>query len=179
MKIFLQALRLLFALTLLTGVLYPLAVWATGRLAFREAAEGSLVSRDGHVIGSALLAQKFTSDRYVWSRPSAGDYAIVASGASNLAWTSAKLHDRLATAPSEIPADFATTSGSGLDPHLSPEAVHIQLPRVATARHLDAAARAHLDELVARHTEGGQFTPQRVNILLLNLAIDAAFPPAS
>lgn len=180
MKTFLQATRLLCILTVLTGVLYPLAVWAVGRLAFRDAAEGSLVTRDGHVIGSTLIAQKFTNDRYFWPRPSAGDFATVASGASNAAWTSAKLRDRLASAPSNQPADLSTTSGSGLDPHVSPEAVAFQLNRVAAARHLDTpVARARLDELIARHIEGGQLTPKRVNILLLNLALDTAFPPAS
>ncbi|CAM3082168.1 K(+)-transporting ATPase subunit C [Rariglobus hedericola] len=176
MKTLLQSLRLFLVLTVLTGVVYPLAVWAVGRLSFHDAAEGSLLTRDGRVVGSALLAQKFTSNRYFTSRPSAGDFATVASGASNLAWTSAKLRDRLAAAPAGQPADLATTSGSGLDPHLSPEAVAVQLDRVATARHLDAARRAQLNELVARHTEGGQLTPQRVNILQLNLALDAAFP---
>ena len=91
MKTFWSSLRLLAALTVLTGVLYPLAVWAAGQVFFRHAAEGSMLSRHGTVVGSALLAQKTTDPRYFWPRPSAGDYATVASGASNLAWTSATL----------------------------------------------------------------------------------------
>ena len=90
MKTFLQSLRVLTVLTVLTGLLYPLAVWGVGRLAFREAAEGSLLRRGGRVVGSGLLAQKTTDPRHFWPRPSAGDYATVASGTSNQAWTSAR-----------------------------------------------------------------------------------------
>ncbi|MBX3737864.1 MAG: potassium-transporting ATPase subunit KdpC [Candidatus Didemnitutus sp.] len=183
MKTTLSALRLLIALTLLAGLLYPLAVWAIGRAFFRDAAEGSLVRRDGRLVGSALLAQKTTDPRYFWPRPSAGDYATVASGASNQAWTSAALaksiaERRTAFAPLDItgvPADLLTASGSGLDPDLSPAAVRFQIDRVASARHLTPAQRNALVELVARHTEGGQLSPARVNVLRLNLALDRTF----
>lgn len=185
MKTTLAALRLLVVLTLLTGLVYPLAVWALGRAFFRDAAEGSLLHRGGRLVGSALLAQKTTDPRYFWPRPSAGDYATVASGASNQAWTSASLAKsiadrRAAFAPAtEIPADLLTASGSGLDPDLSPAAVRFQVDRVAAARHLTPAQRNALVELVARHTEGGQLSPARINVLRLNLALDTAFPALS
>ncbi len=189
MKNLLTSLRLLIALTALTGVLYPLAVWAVGRACFQSAAGGSLLRRNGHLVGSALLAQKNTGTRYFQSRPSAGDYATLASGASNLAWTSAKLRENIVATEKQfrdanhvpadvpVPPDAFTTSGGGLDPHLSPEAVRLQAGRVATARRLTAPQRHALDELIARETEGGQLSPARVNVLQLNLALDAAFPP--
>lgn len=182
MKTTLAALRLLVALTLLTGLAYPLAVWALGRAFFRDAAEGSLLHRDGKLVGSALLAQKTTDARYFSPRPSAGDYATVASGASNQAWTNAKLRTAIdersaAYAPaSDVPADLLTASGSGLDPEISADAARFQLPRVAAARHFDATQRARLEKIVADSVEGGGLTPARVNVLQLNLAVDAAFP---
>ncbi|RXK55585.1 K(+)-transporting ATPase subunit C [Oleiharenicola lentus] len=182
MKTFFSSLRLLGVLTLLTGLLYPLAVWAVGQAFFRDAAEGSQLHREGRLVGSALLAQKTTDPRYFWSRPSAGDYATVASGASNQAWSNAKLAAAIAErraahgGAAALPADLLTGSGGGLDPHLSPAAVIAQKDRVAQARHLNAAQRIALNDLVARHIEGGQFTPARVNILRLNLALDTAFP---
>ena len=183
MKTFLQSLRLLAVLTGLTGLLYPLAVWAAGHVFFRQAAEGSLLLRAGKPVGSALLAQKTTDPRYFWPRPSAGDYATVASGASNLAWTSAKLTASVAERraafgeAADLPADLLTNSGSGLDPDLSPEAVLAQLPRVGRARQLDKNQQRVLADLVARLTEGGHLTPVRVNVLKLNLALDTALPP--
>lgn len=183
MKHLLPSLRLLAVLTLLTGGLYPLAVWAVGHAFFHSQAEGSLVIRDGRVVGSSLLAQKTTDARYFHPRPSAGDYATVASGASNQAWSSAKLAAAVAERRTTLggdaaraPADLLTASGSGLDPHLSPAAMRLQAERVARARGFDAAQQRALHDLIARLTEGGQFTPARVNVLQLNLALDAAFP---
>lgn len=184
MRNFLTSLRLLAVLTVLTGLLYPFAVWAVGRAFFPAAAEGSLLHRDGRVVGSALLAQKTADPRYFWPRPSAGDYGTVASGASHLAWTNPRLAGSVAErrlawgGAAGLPADLLTASGSGLDPHLSPAAVLIQVGRVSAARHLTAAQRDTLRELIARLTEGGQISPARVNILRLNLALDAAFPSA-
>lgn len=183
MKTCLQSLRLLLGLTLLTGLLYPLAVWAVGRTFFRAAAEGSLLTREGHLIGSALLAQKTTDPRYFWPRPSAGDYATVASGASNLAWSSARLSTAVAErrnawgGGSEVPVDLLTASGSGLDPDLSPAAIQAQVSRVIAARHLTAAQEAALHDLIARLTEGGQLSPARINVLRLNLALDTLLLP--
>lgn len=181
MKILIQSLRALLALTLLTGVAYPLLVWGVGQAAFREQAEGSLVYRDDRLVGSILLAQRTADARYFRPRPSAADYATVASGASNQAWTSAKLTaemtERLAaTGGSDLPADLLTASGSGLDPDLSVAAIQVQIERVATARKISPAQRRDLDELIARETEGGQLGPARVNVLQLNLALDTTFP---
>jgi K+-transporting ATPase ATPase C chain len=182
MKTFLTSLRLLAVLTLLTGLLYPLAVWAVGHAFFRHKAEGSLLVRHDRIVGSTLLAQKTDDPRYFSPRPSAGYYATVASGASNQAWASAKL----ATSVSErraalggavdLPADLLTASGSGLDPDLSPASVHVQLPRVAHTRRLDEKQQQALRELVARLTQGGHITPARLSILPLNLALDTDFP---
>lgn len=182
MKILFSSLRLLAVLTVLTGGLYPLAVWSVGQLAFRDRAEGSLVVRNDIVVGSALLAQKTTDPRYFFPRPSAGDYATVASGASNLARTSSKLAAAIAErrtalgGTADLPADLLTASGSGLDPDLSLAAVRVQAARVAAARRLTPAQRHALDGLIARQAEGAQFGPDRINILRLNLALDTAFP---
>lgn len=184
MKTFLQSLRLLAVLTVLTGLLYPLAVWTVGRVFFPDTAEGSLLRREGRVVGSALLAQKTTDPRYFSPRPSAGDFATVASGASNLPWSSPHLAGAVAEhratfgGAADLPPDLLTASGSGLDPHLSPAAVLVQTPRVSATRHLTDAQQDTLRELIARLTEGGQISPARVNILRLNLALDAAFPSA-
>ncbi len=180
MKTIIASLRLLLACTLLLGLLYPLAVWAVGRLFWRDLAEGSLVRRDGRIVGSALLAQKTTDPRYFWPRPSAGDYATVASGAGNQAWTNAKLAAAVAGRGgqygADAPSDLLTGSGSGLDPDLSPAAIGLQVERVAAARHLTMDQRHALDDLVARLTQGGQISPARLNVLQLNLALDAAWP---
>ncbi len=184
MKTLLQSLRLLALLTLLTGALYPLAVWATGRAFFHDAAEGSLLTHNNRTVGSALLAQKNTDPRYFQPRPSVGDYTTVASGASNQSWTSAKLTAAVTTASTDylssnqlpsstaLPSDAITSSGGGLDPHISLENARLQLARVASARNLTTAQLATLDTLLAQHTEGGHFTPARVNVLRLNLALD-------
>ena len=179
MKTLLHSLRLLFALTLLTGGLYPLAVWAIGHAAFRAQAEGSLVTRDGQPVGSRLLAQKTTAESYFWPRPSAADFATVASGASSAAWTSAKLAASIAErrtalgGGADTPAELLTASGSGLDPDLSPSAARWQITRVAAARQLPAT---QLDAIIARLTAGGGLAPERVNVLALNLALDEIRP---
>ncbi|WP_438481218.1 potassium-transporting ATPase subunit C [Oleiharenicola lentus] len=183
MKILFHSLRVLLGLTILTGLAYPLAVWAVGHVFFREAAEGSLITHHGKLVGSTLLAQKTTDARYFTSRPSTGDYATVASGASNQAWTSAKLAASIAERRAavgggdNVPTDLLTASGSGLDPELSVEAVLFQADAIAAARRLSPIQRHALDDLIARHIEKGQFGPSRINILELNLALDVTFPP--
>ncbi len=183
MKTLSTALRVFSLLAVLTGVLYPLAVAAIARVAFPAQAEGSLVrNAAGATVGSALLAQKTESLRYFWPRPSAADYATVASGASNLAPTSAKLraamearaarlrsaHGLPAGAP--VPADLLFASGSGLDPHLSPAAAGFQAARVAAARNVSVdTIRA---AIAARTETGGLLGEGRVNVLLLNLDLD-------
>lgn len=184
------ALSLLAALTLLTGLAYPLLVTAIGQAAFPAQAHGSLIVRDGRLVGSALIGQEFTAPGYFWSRPSATTpqaYNAAASSGSNLG----PLNPALADAVKErvralrdadpgnrvpVPADLVTASGSGLDPHISPEAAQYQLARVARERGLPPA---QVGELVARHTEArqwGLFGEPRVNVLELNLALDGALP---
>ena len=177
MKTTIQSIRILIVFTLLTGVLYPLAVTAVARLGFEKKAGGSLVEHEGKIIGSALLAQKFTGDRYFWPRPSGADYATVASGASNKGPTSADLQkavaERRAQFGDDAPGDLLTASGSGLDPHISPEAARHQIPRVAKAR---GKSEADVAAFVARHVEAPQFGflgEPRVNVFALNLALDS------
>jgi K+-transporting ATPase ATPase C chain len=164
------------------AVAYPAVVWAVGQLAFPRQAEGSLVyGRDHTPIGSELIAQPFASDRYFHPRPSAVDYKADATGGSNLGTKNPDLHRAvvartevlMATADRPAPADLVTASGSGLDPHVSPEAAEYQVARVAAARGL---APERVRALVARHVErSGAIlgTPPRVNVLVLNLALDA------
>ncbi|WAJ37901.1 potassium-transporting ATPase subunit KdpC [Pseudomonas sp. GOM7] len=162
-------------MTLLTGVAYPLAVTGVARVAFPEQAAGSLVRDDaGQVRGSRLIAQAFTGDQWFQPRPSAGDYATVASAASNLSAGNPKLFARIEqasaglTGQAPVPMQLVTTSGSGLDPHLSPDAAAWQIPRIAQARGLN---EAELLRLVEAHTERPLFGPAVVNVLALNLAL--------
>ncbi|MBI5434745.1 MAG: potassium-transporting ATPase subunit KdpC [Planctomycetes bacterium] len=182
----LPALRLLIALSLLTGVLYPAFVLVAARLAFPDQANGSLIERDGLVVGSRLIGQPFASPRWFSSRPSATGahpYDARASSGSNLGPTSPALLDAVrqrvdgwragSTAPRAVPIDLVTSSASGLDPHLSPAAAMFQVERVAAARGLDPA---RVRVLVGRHVEPrtfGVLGEQRVNVLELNLALDA------
>jgi K+-transporting ATPase ATPase C chain len=178
MKTTLQAIRMLLVLTLLTGIAYPLLVTGIAQLAFSHKANGSLIRTGDKVIGSALLAQRFEDPRYFWPRASAGDFATVASAASNKGPTSADLAQAIAerreTFGSDAPADLLTASGSGLDPHLSPQAARHQIARVAQTRGL---ARTVVATLVDQFTEPRQFGflgEPRVNVLALNQALEDA-----
>lgn len=184
---FRAATMMLLTLSVLTGVIYPLAVTAVAQVAFPRQAQGSLVDRDGKVIGSALIGQQFDDPRYFWGRPSATGpvpYNSGSSGGSNQAATNPALAQavqeriaRLKAADPEnaapIPIDLVTASASGLDPHISPAAAEWQVRRVAKARRIgEDAVRA----LTERSTEGptlGFLGQRRVNVLRLNLALDA------
>ena len=185
----LASIRVYLVLTLLLGFAYPLAVWGVGRLAFRDAADGSFLrmkeggAESDRIAGSALLGQAFHSKNLFHSRPSAAGeagYDPTASGGTNLGPTSKKLADSVAAAvaaaraenpgqPGAVPADLVTSSASGLDPHISPENALWQVPRVVRETGL---SEAELRSLVGRHTEGrflGIFGEPRVNVLRINM----------
>jgi potassium-transporting ATPase KdpC subunit len=189
------AIVLLVALTLITGLAYPLAITGIAGVLFPHQAQGSLIERDGMVVGSELIGQVFTDDKYFHGRPSATNmpdpndstknvdapYNAANSGGSNLGPTSKALADRLqgdvdklkAENPAApVPVDLVTTSASGLDPDISPAAALFQVPRVAKARNL---SEDRVRELIQSQTEGrflGLLGEPRVNVLALNLALD-------
>ena len=164
----------------LCSVAYPAAVWSVAWLAFPHQAAGSLIERDGKVIGSELIAQPFASDKYVQSRPSAVDYKADAAGGSNLGTKNPDLRTKVAerasalkaTAENPAPTDLISASGGGLDPDISPEAARYQAARVATARGLPIErVRAVIDRQTVR--SGAIIgAPPRINVLQLNLALD-------
>jgi K+-transporting ATPase ATPase C chain len=194
------AILILLLLTLITGLAYPLAMTEIANAIFPRQAQGSLIERDGKVIGSALIGQEFKSDKYFHGRPSAttapdpadsaktvpAPYNAANSGASNLGPTSKALNDRIkedvdklkAENPSSpVPIDLVTTSASGLDPDISPEGALFQVPRVARARNMP---EERVRQLVAENTSGrliGLFGEPRVNVLALNLALETAAKP--
>jgi K+-transporting ATPase ATPase C chain len=191
------AIVLLMALTVITGLAYPLAMTAVAGAIFPKQAEGSLIERNGKVVGSAVIGQEFRSDKYFHGRPSAttaadpndptktvpAPYNAANSGGSNLGPTSKALADRVKedveklkaeNSSMPVPIDLVTTSASGLDPDISPEGALFQVPRVAKARNL---SEDRVRQLVNDHTEGrlgGLLGEPRVNVLALNLALDAA-----
>ena len=161
MKLLIQSILLTVIFTIITGILYPLTITGIAQVAFPRQANGD----------ATLLAQKFTSDKYFWPRPSACDYATIPSGASNLGPTSAALQSNVA-ARASLPVDLRYTSGSGLDPHISPEAARFQIERVAKARGLPVEK---VTGLVEQFIESPQFAflgEPRVNVLKLNLALE-------
>src|SRR5262245_34416978 len=191
------AIVLVLGLTIITGLIYPLVMTGIAGVLFPYQAQGSLIEKDGKVIGSELIGQQFTSDKYFHGRPSAtlgpdpsdpnktmsAPYNAANSGGSNLGPTNKALIDRVTadvnklkqenpSAP--VPPDLVTTSGSGLDPHISPNAAYFQVPRIAKARNMSENA---LRDLVAQHVEErtlGIFGEPHVNVLELNLALDKA-----
>ena len=191
------AILVLLLLTLITGLVYPLAITEVAGAIFPKQAQGSLIERDGKVVGSALIGQEFKDDKYFHGRPSAttapdpadssktvpAPYNAANSGASNLGPTSKALADRIKEGvdklkaeniSANVPVDLVTTSGSGLDPNISPESALFQVPRVAKARGI---AEDKVRQLVTENTASrliGLFGEPRVNVLALNLALDAA-----
>jgi K+-transporting ATPase ATPase C chain len=176
------AVSMIVLMTLLTGLAYPLAITGAAQALFPAQANGSPVIRDGVVVGSALVGQTFTSDRYLIGRPSAVGYDAANSGGSNLAPSNLALVDEIRARVAVIaardgaappPVDLVTASGSGLDPHVSPEAALTQAPRIAATRGVDPAA---VRALIEARVERPLFGPAVVNVLLTNLALDEAFP---
>jgi K+-transporting ATPase ATPase C chain len=189
------AIVVLVALTVITGLVYPLAMTGIAQVLFPRQAQGSLIERNGVVVGSELIGQVFESDKYFHSRPSAttapdpndstktvpAPYNAANSGGSNLGPSNKALVDRVQgdmdklkqeNSSTPVPADLVTTSASGLDPHISPEAALFQVPRIAKVRNLP---EDRIRQVVADHTEGrflGLLGEPRVNVLLLNLALD-------
>jgi K+-transporting ATPase ATPase C chain len=171
----LTSIRVTLVLLVITCGIYPAAVWAIGQVAFHDKVNGSLITRNGKIVGSAIIGQEFTSDRFFRSRPSAANYDGSSSTGSNLGPTSQKLRDSIATAVKSfdvhqnVPADAVTTSGSGLDPHISPANAYAQAARIARANSMPVEI---LRDMIAEHTEGrlfGVFGEPRVNVLALNL----------
>jgi K+-transporting ATPase ATPase C chain len=181
------ALKFLLVMTILTGVIYPLVMTGLAQLTYPSKANGSLIMKDGKIIGSELIGQKFDSSIYFWSRPSAIGYNPIPSGASNYGPTSDTLK-KLVTArrilfakmnslsnPLLTPKEMAFASGSGLDPHISPGTALMQVDRIAMARHFDSSQNAKLLKKIKELTEDHQFFclgEQRINVLVLNLELD-------
>jgi K+-transporting ATPase ATPase C chain len=177
-----QSLRMLVVMTVLTGVAYPLIVTGIAQVAFPDEANGSLIVEKEKILGSRLIGQPFSDPKYFWSRPSATTpmpYNGASSSGSNLGPTNPALRDAISERISRfekkpVPVDLGTASGSGLDPHISPAAAEFQISRVAKSRGM---AEEKVRELVQKHTQGRQLGilgEPRVNVLELNLALDAA-----
>ena len=188
-KLIIQSVRQTLLWTVVTGVMYPLVITVIAQVAFNKQANGNLVMRDGKIVGSALLAQQFTGTNYFWPRPSACSYGtgpsgIVASSGSNLGPTSGPLQTNVMNnvaafisgnnlpTNTVVPADMAFASASGLDPHISPEAAQLQIARVAASRGLHEDEVKTLVERFIESPQWGFLGQARVNVLLLNVALD-------
>lgn len=184
------ALKLFTVMTILTGVLYPLCITGIAKGFFPAKADGSLLKKDGQIIGSSLIGQTFDSNRYFWSRPSAVDYGTMPAGASNLAITSKKLRLLMAerekdfrdgnylSDSTQIPSEMIFASGSGLDPHISVEAAVLQVKRIAKVRNLTQSQSEELLDLICKVKEPrqlGLFGEPKINVLILNLEMDNLF----
>jgi potassium-transporting ATPase KdpC subunit len=181
------ALKFLLIMTILTGLIYPLIMTGLAQVLFPSESNGSLILKDGKVIGSELIGQKFDSSIYFWSRPSAISYNPVPSGASNYGPTSDTLKKMVESRRqsfaqmnsindlSSVPKEMIFASGSGLDPHIPPEAAYMQVDRIVKARHFTVNQREELLEKLKKLTEPPQFLflgEKRINVLILNMELD-------
>lgn len=174
MKIF----RLFLFMTLLTGILYPLLIYSVVKLTMKQKAEGDFVASKGKIVGSSLIAQKFENEKYFWGRPSSIDYNPLPSGGSNLGWTSAALRKAVEErrkkyqSGEKIPNELLFSSGSGLDPHIGVDTAYFQMERVAKARNLTVLQVKKLIDSKVERRSLGFIGPPRINVLLLNIALD-------
>jgi K+-transporting ATPase ATPase C chain len=186
-KSILTSMRMLTVMTLMTGVAYPLVITLVAQLLFQQKSTGSFIKHDTTIVGSELIGQKFQSDRYFWPRPSAVNYNPVSSGATNFGPTSDTLRKVVEERKKDflrgnglaettvVPADMLFASGSGIDPHISPQSAFLQVERVARVRGYSSERKAVLEKLVRSNIEGPEFRlfgMARVNVLELNLALD-------
>jgi K+-transporting ATPase ATPase C chain len=190
MKTLSKAIKLFIAMTILTGVIYPLAMLGISQLLFPEQANGSLLRVDGQLVGSELIAQKFTGESYFWPRPSAVDYNPQPSSGSNLGPTSKALQDQISERRTRLmeahggvepPDELLLATGSGLDPEISPEAALYQVDRIVRARQLNSEQAERLRATVVASTQPrswGFVGQPRVNVLRLNLKVDSLFKQA-
>lgn len=179
MKTWLTGLRALLTFTLLTGLAYPLAVTLLAEVFLPGKSSGSLLRREGKVVGAELIAQGFSQPKYFWPRPSAVKYDAASSGATNQSVTSEEWKMTVLQKEAQaMTGEMKTSSGSGLDPHISPEAARSQVSRISTARGLNREQETALNHLIEARTEDRQFGflgEPRVNVLKLNLALDEIF----
>lgn len=191
MKHFWENLRMFIWMTLLTGIVYPLVVMGIAYMTMRHKAEGSLVTANGKIIGSGLIAQKFAGEKYFWPRPSFVDYNPLPSGGSNLGPTSAELKKKVderrslltkafgVKDPANLPNELLFASGSGLDPHIRPETAFFQAERIAKARNIDPNDVIELIYVYTQTPFLGFIGTTCVNVLLLNQGLDKINPAAS
>lgn len=181
-RIIQQSSLFLLFMTLLTGVFYPLLIWGIDLLLFKKKSLGELIEVDGQVRGARNIGQKFSSNWYFWGRPSAIDYKAESSGASQLAPTASLLKENIAKyaelyekTEKDIPPELILSSGSGLDPHISPQAALFQLPRVMHARNVEDSEKVKIEALIKKLSEEadlGLFGRKRINVLMLNIELD-------
>jgi K+-transporting ATPase ATPase C chain len=181
-----QAIRLFLTFTILTGIIYPILITIVANLFFNEKSKGSLVYLNGNLVGSSLIGQDFKSEKYFHSRPSTGNYNANPSGASNQGMTNKDLQNAIRERKEKLnefelvenknyPSDLLFASGSGLDPHISPQAAKFQILRITRARNFSSEQILKLEKLVEQKIEHRDYRilgEERVNVLLLNLALD-------
>lgn len=184
MKRMIQGLKILLLFTLLTGVMYPALVTGIAQIAFSEKANGSCILQNQELVGSKLIAQKFSQPKYFWGRPSAVDHQPMPSGGSNLSLTNNELINQVKARQAalggsdQVPVELLFASASGLDPHISAEAAHFQIERIGLVRHWTQekvrAANQLIDDF-SFHSDYGLWGPMLVNVLQLNLKLDERF----